>query len=288
MKRFNDIITTGFPETIESWDFIAKQNAELHQLITNIVSNDTCILTGCEFTEVGTDTAIANGIVCYQGKLYSVIGGVFETNNLANVRVNFSTATATGYPEPQFQFEAFGRLVYLEDKATLQIGLSGIAINSLKRVPKLTDSQFVIGMVIEWEGLISEVPNGWAICDGTNGTSNRGGRVSVGYDASNPLFNDIGKIGGVHEWVMTEAQLPAHLHTKEIIIPPTNLDLATTAGTDSGGGFITTGSGTEGSISLPVSESIDLSGDTSTVGQNEPINNMQPYFVVCKIKYIGI
>lgn len=48
------------------------------------------------------------------------------------------------------------------------------------------------GIIVMWYGSPSTVPEGWALCDGTNGTPNMTGRFAYGTDEENP----VGKSGG--------------------------------------------------------------------------------------------
>ena len=63
------------------------------------------------------------------------------------------------------------------------------------------------GIVIAWDGAISELPEGWALCDGQNGTPDLRGRFILGGTAS-------GEAGGsnVHEHIVCEV---AHSHTTD-------------------------------------------------------------------------
>ena len=63
---------------------------------------------------------------------------------------------------------------------------------------------------------------GWAICNGDNGTKDRGGRVSVGYetvtvDPSNnvwdAIYNTIGATGGEKRHTLITSEMPAHTHS---------------------------------------------------------------------------
>lgn len=47
---------------------------------------------------------------------------------------------------------------------------------------------------------------GWAICNGNNGTRNRSGRVSVGYDVSN--YPTLGAIGGNNSVTLAKSNIP--------------------------------------------------------------------------------
>lgn len=73
------------------------------------------------------------------------------------------------------------------------------------------------GTVVMWAGLLSDMPAGWAICDGNNGTPDLTGRFvrSVSDAATNP-----GATGGTSSHTLSENDLPVHSHT---------------GGTDSGG-----------------------------------------------------
>jgi len=65
------------------------------------------------------------------------------------------------------------------------------------------------GGVIMWSGLISAIPTGWNLCDGTNGTPDLRNRFVVGagdqYDR-----NDT---GGANSVTLTENEMPSHSHS---------------------------------------------------------------------------
>lgn len=61
-----------------------------------------------------------------------------------------------------------------------------------------------------WSGTIANIPAGYALCDGNNGTPNLLDRfiVSVPNAVTNP-----GATGGANNYTLSVAQLPAHSHT---------------------------------------------------------------------------
>ena len=63
-----------------------------------------------------------------------------------------------------------------------------------------------IGSIIMFNGLASEIPEGWNICDGTNGTPNLIGKFIKASSTS-------GETGGSDEIQLTIDNLPSHTHT---------------------------------------------------------------------------
>lgn len=64
------------------------------------------------------------------------------------------------------------------------------------------------GMIVLFSGTIAQIPTGWNLCDGTNGTPNLVDRFVVCAGLSYP----VGQGGGIAQQVLSAAQLPAHTH----------------------------------------------------------------------------
>jgi microcystin-dependent protein len=62
-----------------------------------------------------------------------------------------------------------------------------------------------------WNGTV--LPNGWALCDGGNGTPDLRGMFIVGYDSGDPDYDSIGNMGGEKTHTLTTNEMPAHTHT---------------------------------------------------------------------------
>lgn len=65
------------------------------------------------------------------------------------------------------------------------------------------------GTVTIWTGLLSNIPDGWAVCDGNNGTPNMLDRFSKGAKSG----NSSGTTGGQASVTLNTDQLPSHTHS---------------------------------------------------------------------------
>jgi len=62
------------------------------------------------------------------------------------------------------------------------------------------------GIICMWSGALEDIPDGWALCDGTQGTPNIGNRFILGAD---PLYYPPGRKGGSYGHAHTASALPA-------------------------------------------------------------------------------
>lgn len=92
------------------------------------------------------------------------------------------------------------------------------------------------GLIIMWAGALADVPDGWALCDGANGTPDFTGKFIKATPDNTTL---VGGTGGADSYTLTESQLAQHTH---------------------GGTTDTTGSHTH-SVKYPTSTKEYISGD---------------------------
>ncbi len=82
------------------------------------------------------------------------------------------------------------------------------------------------GIIAMYEGLAADIPAGWALCDGTNGTPDLRDRFAVGAGGAYAP----GDVGGASTVTLTEAQLPSHAHGTSVTSAGAHSHTGTTAG----------------------------------------------------------
>ena len=85
---------------------------------------------------------------------------------------------------------------------------SAVINNSLvsSTISKPGATGLVRGMILEWAGTLVDIPVGWALCDGFNGTPNLTDRFIVGVGSSYV----VGETGGESFHTLTIGELPPH------------------------------------------------------------------------------
>ena len=63
-------------------------------------------------------------------------------------------------------------------------------------------------MILAWSGSVADIPIGWQLCDGTNGTPDLRGRFVLGTSSSHPM----GQTSGEEKHKLTIDEMPSHNH----------------------------------------------------------------------------
>lgn len=124
------------------------------------------------------------------------------------VNEGYNTALV-GSSEPHPNMPPYYTLLYIQ-----KIGVAPSDYAMIEQVEEIVQevlselpagSNVPTGGIIIWSGASNAVPDGWALCDGTNGTPDLRGRFVLGESDD----HDIGEIGGSEEVTLT-ADIPPY------------------------------------------------------------------------------
>ena len=135
--------------------------------------------------------------------------------------------------------------------------------NELYVIPENNTSSIIpSGLIMMYYG--NNIPDGWALCDGTNGTPDLRNRFIIG---AGDIYTS-GDTGGESVHILTIDEMPKHSHKMKY---------------DSiGWTAIRQSSGTNGIVENTTS-SYDGQYSTEEVGNGNAHNNMPPYYALCYI-----
>ena len=143
------------------------------------------------------------------------------------------------------------------------------------------------GAILMWSGAINNIPVGWALCDGSNGTPDLRDRFIVGAGGD---YN-VGNTGGANTVTLSSSQIPSHRHGSGTLT-------ADTAGSHyhiymgTAGYATASGPGTIEAVSIDDipkhtgdagDHSHTISGYTSYAGGGQAHENRPPYYALCFI-----
>jgi hypothetical protein len=114
------------------------------------------------------------------------------------------------------------------------------------------------GVICMWSGASTEIPDSWALCDGTNGTPDLRDRFIVGAGSS----YSVGDTGGRNTVTLTTSEMPKHTH----VVYSAN-----------------GGSSTSKGFSAAITTYTVASVATSSAGSGDAHENRPPYYALCFI-----
>ena len=127
-----------------------------------------------------------------------------------------------GTPGRNVQFQKSATHIqwrYIGDETWVDL----LPLTDIKGEGNISDVSLPIGAVIMWTGSATEIPTGFALCNGqtSNGieTPDLRAKFVVGYDNSKTDYNAIGKTGGLEKvkLLSSESGVPAHVHPVDYV-----------------------------------------------------------------------
>jgi microcystin-dependent protein len=152
------------------------------------------------------------------------------------------------------------------------------------------------GGIIMWSGSIANIPTGWRLCDGTNGTPDLRNRFIVGAGSTYA----VNATGGADSVTLSTAQIPGHTHTFSATTSTRSLTGNINFGangipSNSGTGIVTTANpggsnqagfgagGVNQRLTIDASHNHTVSGTTASTGGGGSHENRPPYFALAYI-----
>ena len=130
-----------------------------------------------------------------------------------------------------------------------------------------------IGGIILWSGSTGSVPDGWALCNGSNGTPNLQDKFVVGAGSGYA----VDATGGSATVTLTTAQMPQHNHGAANV---TDKVVRTTGNTN---GAPNLGGQYQGAThQLSMSNTVGGGGNTN-IGSSQAHENLPPYYALAYI-----
>ena len=286
MNTINTEHNAGYPFDVAFLAFMQNSYRLFNSL--GSMAGNKAIISGCE--EIGN--TITPGTVFINGELFPFEGGAkgdtviikeetnevtFEDGFLRPLETIRTAAFGRSVPEKTFNWEDFKRvynLQYLGENKTDNTETEKL----LKRIEKLEKQKQAvpIGLIALWGKPASEIPAGW------REYVNLRGKMPIGLDpdysktttdSQDYGLNQLLKQGGERSHKITTDEMPAHSHQQG------SEALHNLFG---GGSYVGERhwGGTSGVNTF-------IKQNTSTVGGDQPHNNMPPYRVVKFIEYVG-
>lgn len=138
-----------------------------------------------------------------------------------------------------------------------------------------------IGVIVIWSGATNNIPNGWQLCNGTNGTPDLRNRFVVGAGST----YSVGNTGGEATHTLTKNEMPSHNHNlletpvgngtaNKLWFSSDNQTLARSIDRQAGG--------SQNAATMLMSSIL-----MSNTGNSQPHNNLPPYYALCYIMKIA-
>lgn len=175
---------------------IAANTAEITKLKSRVTTNETNIKTNT--TNISTN---ATNIKNLDKRV---------TTNATNIKTNTTNITSIDTRVTKLENKVADKSDYEDLKTKVDTNITNIATNTtditnIKNEIKNLQDSMPIGSIIMFNGKAEEIPSGWAICNGENGTPNLIDRFIL-------ASTYCGGTGGKSQVTLSVSQLPPHKH----------------------------------------------------------------------------
>jgi len=210
------------------------------------VSTGNCIVGGTKYTEV----AITENLVIAAAHATLARKDIIIYDTSASIPAVI-TGTAATTPQPPDIPAGDILLAIVDVAATVTQILNADITDGIVIVIESTPS----GVIAMWHGLIANIPTGWGLCNGVDGTPDLRSKFVRGA----PNATEAGGTGGADTHTLSVDEIPSHIHQYSV---------GASDGTDAFSRLATTSAGTLG---------------TAAAGGSAAHNNMPAYYEIAYI-----
>ena len=203
IKNLDKRVTTNTTNISTNTTNITGLDTRVTKLETNVTDLSTSVSTNT--TNISTNTTDITNLKTSVST---------NTTNIATNKTNIST-NATDIKNidtrvTKLENKVADKSDYEDLKTKVDTNITNIATNTtditnIKNEIKNLQDAMPIGSIIMFNGKAEEIPSGWAICDGTNGTPNLLDRFIL-------ASTYCGGTGGQSQITLSVSQLPPHKH----------------------------------------------------------------------------
>jgi len=199
-----------YPLSVESLDFIQQQIRLVHDLAN--LAGGNFIIQGCNVSGAQTSA----GTVIINGEVLPFLAGVTLSKirireTVENITAQYVTYTNARvkrwveFGENADNVDTYNWSDFIRIKTNAQLELEKA---THEEVAALQNLIMPSGAIIMWKGSIQTIPDGWALCDGENGTPNLLNKFIV---AAGQQYS-VDQTGGLESVTLGISQIPSHRH----------------------------------------------------------------------------
>lgn len=279
MRHLDTMEPGGYPFDDISIKYLQEMHDDRDAFLYAIFG-DSKIVRGVQLN--AQSNLYSDGLISIGGKLYHFVGGAPQA------KISKKTIATKRQYEDGIQKKAFVNEFYEFGTA----GTDAINFSTLKRwyhnQPILKEIKYVGASVAN-----ANLPDGWFIADGTNGTDDLRSKFIVGLDSRDTDYSSIGKSGGEKKHQLSESEMPSHKHAGTITPAGTHQHgIEDGAGGDDGAGRVVAGSDygiQDLSLAKTKNAGEHIHGVTlNDTGGDQSHENRPPFYTLLIIQFVGI
>jgi len=245
------------------------------------------------WSEVNTSIQVKGGLFATMlGSTVNLPANLFDNpNRFFAIRVGTDPEMTPRQPVASSAF-AFRSAIAatVDDAAVVTSKIADAAVTAAKLAPGVAIPP---GGVIMWSGAADQIPQGWALCDGQNGTPDLRNRFIVGAGGEYA----VAAVGGEKLHQLTVGEMPSHTHIQNAHTHTQNPHAHSTQNgfyidTDRTPNLVNAvNGGTHSDWSSAVQPATATNQNATATNQNtggdQPHENRPPYYALCFIMKLG-